>query len=228
MKSAKMMRTTVLMIAVAAVAGVMAVLACGPASPAQQSTNGIEKEKPTKTPTPTPTLHPDCVTLPLPDGRKVTSCPPPGPENVESNLRRHYNWHMATKESGVRGSVAEPVYVDVLINTDSVAAMHAVENFLRGGKAVGIIDLYPEPGRYGAAGLASRVSIESIPEIAVIDGVVRVEKEQVMNPLSSLGQPAPNAAVLKRMGIYDWHQAGVTGSGGFAQIIGFEAIICAG
>ena len=215
MKPIKWMRTGVLVIALSAVAGVMAVLACGPASSAQQTSGGAEKERPTETPTPTPTLHPDCVTLPLPDGSRVTSCPPPGPENVESNLRRYYNRVMATKEANaVRRAVVEPVYVDVVVNTDSVAAMHTAAEFLESNGDVGVVSVYPEPGRYGAAGVtAYHVNIELVPRIAAIEGVVRVEKVRDLQPLSSQGQPAPNPAVLKRMGIDDWHQAGITGSG---------------
>ena len=215
MKSAKMMRVTVLMIAVAAVAGVMAVLACGPASSAQQTSGRGEKERPTETPTPTPTLHPDCVTLPLPDGSRVTSCPPPGPENVESNLRRHYNRVMATKEANAgRRAVFEPLYVDIVVDTDSVATMHVVAEFLESYEDVGKIDLQSHPSHYGAAALiVGHVRVELIPAIAAIEGVVRVEKERKPVPLSSQGQPAPNLAVLARMGVDDWHQAGITGSG---------------
>ena len=190
-----------------------------PAASTQQAVGvgsvAAKEEAYCETPTPTATLHPDCVTLPLPDGRRVTSCPPPGPENVEGDLRWRYNSVMATKEANAgRRSVVEPVYIDIIVNTDSVAPMRMVAEFLESNEVVGKISLYPEPGRYGAAGLtAVRVNIELVPQIAAIEGVVRVEKIQTMNPLSSQGQPAPNPAVLKRMGIDDWHAAGVTGSG---------------
>ena len=116
MKSTKWMRSVLLAVALTAVAGVMAVLACGSASPVQQSAGGGEKEKPTKTPT--ATLHPDCVVLTLPDGGKGTSCPSPGPENVEANLRRHYNGHMLYKASAARDgrrSVVDPVYIGISV-----------------------------------------------------------------------------------------------------------------
>ena len=219
MKAPQWVRLLVLSFAVMSLVGVMAVMACGPAAPASQQAGGgglvAAKEEPTETLTPTATLHPDCVTLPLHDGSKVTSCPPPGPENVEGNLRRYYNRVMAEKEAQAeRRSVVEPVYIDVVVNTDSVAVMHAVAEFLESHEDVKKIDLYPEPGRYGAAGLvAGHVNMELIPAIAAIQGVLRVEKERVGIPLSSQGQPAPNPAVLARMGVDDWHQAGVTGSG---------------
>ena len=215
MKSVKWMRSVMLAVAVVAVSGVIAVLSCAPASPANQSGSGAEKEKPTETATPTPTLHPDCVTLPLPDGSRVTSCPPPGPENVESNLRRHYNRVMATKEANAgRRSVVEPVYVDIVVDTDSVATMHAVAEFLESYDDVGKIDLQSHPSHYGAAALiVGHVRVDLIPAIAAIEGVVRVEKERATVPLSSQGQPAPNPAVLARTGVDDWHQVGVTGAG---------------
>lgn len=87
-----------LAVAVVAVSGAIAVLACAPAAPARQAGDSgdvVAKEKPT----PTPTLHPDCVTLTFPDGGKGTSCPPLGPENVDANLRRHYNGHIRQGDS---------------------------------------------------------------------------------------------------------------------------------
>ena len=221
MKLSQRVRLVVSAFAVMSVVGVMAVMACGPAAPASQQVGGgglvTAKEEPTDMPTltPTATLHRDCVTLTLPDGSTGVSCPPPGPENVDSNLRRHYNRVMATKEDQAgRRSVVEPVYIDVLVNTDSIAAMHVVAEFLESHEDVGKINLYPEPGRYGAAGMvAAHVNMELIPAIAGIEGVVRVEENRALVPLSSQGQSAPNLAVLERMGVDDWHAAGVTGSG---------------
>ena len=209
MKLPQWVRLVVLAFAVMSVVGVMAVMACGPAAPASQSGGGGgsgEKENPTETPTPMPTLHPGCVTLPLPDGSTGVSCPPPGPENVEGNLRRYYNRVMATKEAQAgRRSVVEPVYIHVVVDTDSVAAMHAVAEFLESHEDAGKIILDSEPSFYGPAGLvAKHVNMELIPVIAAIEGVLRVEKESVGVPLSSQGQPAPNPAVLARMGVDDW------------------------
>ncbi len=217
MKSTKGMRSAVLVTALLAVAGVMAVLACGPAASTQQAVgvgSVAAKEEPTETPTPTATLHPDCVTLPLPDGRRVTSCPPPGPENVESNLRRYYNYAMATKAANAgRRSVVEPVYIDVLVYTDSVAAMRSVAEFLESARDVGVVTVYPKPTRYGAAGVTAwHVNIELVPQIAAMEGVLRVDKVQEGVPRSSQWQLSPNPAVLKRIAMDDWHAAGVTGS----------------
>ena len=137
MNSTKWMRSAVLAAAVVAVAGVIAVLACGPAAPAQQSGGGGgsgEKENPTETPTltPTPTLHPDCVTLTLPDGSTGVSCLPPGPDNVEANLRRHYNQQMAHKKDAQEGrrSVVEPVYIGISVEMTTHEAVDAVADFL--------------------------------------------------------------------------------------------------
>ena len=74
-----------------------------------------------------------------------------------------------------------------------------VVEFLEGREDVNYINVYPEPGVYGAAGLTAGVNIELIPEIAGIEGVVRVEKVRTMHPLSSQRQPASNPAVLERM-----------------------------
>ena len=219
MKSPQWVRLVVLAFAVMSAVGVIALVACAPAAPAsQQAGSGglvAAKEEPTETLTPTATLHPDCVTLPLYDGSKVTSCPPPGPENVEGNLRRYYNRVMATKEAQAgRRSVVEPVYVHVVVDMDSVASMHVVAEFLGGHEDVGKIYLDPEPGFYAPAGLvAGHVRMELIPAIAAIEGVVRVAEDPATVPLSSQGQLAPNPAVLARMGVDDWHAAGVTGSG---------------
>ena len=199
MKLSQWVRLVVLAFAVMSAVGVIALVACAPAAPASQSGGGSGsggKENPTETPTLTPTLHPDCVTLTLPDGGTGVSCPPPGPENVEGNLRRHYNRVMATKEAQAgRRSVVEPVYIDVLVDTDSIAAMHAVAEFLESHEDAGKINLYPEPGRYGAAGMvAKHVNMELIPEIAAIEGVLRVEKESVVVPSSqsgSVGKESP-------------------------------------
>ena len=212
MKAPQWVRLVVLSFAVMSVSGVLAVVACAPAAPASQS-GGVggsgEKENPTETPTLTPTPHPDCVTLPLPDGSTGVCWPPPGPENVEGNLRRHYNRVMATKVAQAgRRSVVEPVYIDVLVDTDSIAAVHAVAEFLQSHEDAGKIYLDPEPSFYGPAGLvAKHVNMELIPEIAAIEGVLRVERESVVVPLSSQGQPAPNPAVLERMGVGDWSRA---------------------
>ena len=214
MKLSQRSRLVVLAFVVMSVAGLIAVLACGPAVPSQQAGGGglvAVKEGPTETPTltPMPTLHPDCVTLPLPDGSTGVSCPPPGPENVEGNLRRHYNQVMATKEAQAgRRSVVEPVYIDVLVDTDSVAAVHAVAEFLESHEDVGVISLYLEPTHYGVAGLgAAHVNIELIPAIAGIEGVLRVEENRAVVPLSSHGQLAPNSVVLAQMGVDDWSRA---------------------
>ena len=116
---------------------------------------------------------------------------------------------MATKEAQAeRRSVVEPVYIDVLVDTDSIAVMHAVAEFLESHEDAGKINLYPEPGHYGAAGMvAKHVNMELIPAIAAIEGVLRVEKESVVVPLSSQGQPVPNPAVLARMGVDELSRA---------------------
>ena len=224
MKSTKWVRTGVLAVAVLAVAGVIAVLACGPAAVPQQSGGGgevVAKEKPT--PTPTPTLHPDCVTFTLPDGvpgsgGKVTSCPPPGPDNVDANLRRGYNGYMSRKEAAAqdaRRAAVEPVYLGgITVETTTVEAVDAVAEFLEENGDGGVVYRY----KYGVghdpvgAVVAAYVNIELVPSIAAIDGVESVKKNQDGEP-GGRSHQSGGGTVIDLLGVDDWHAAGVTGAG---------------
>ena len=220
MKASQWVRLVVLAFAFMSVAGVMAAVACGPSAPAQQSGGGSgsgEKENPTETPTLTPTLHPDCVTLTLPgpDGSKVTSCPPPGPENVDSNLRRHYNQHMAQKDAQEgRRSAVEPVYVGITVETTTLEAVDVVADFLE-DNGDGVVHRF----RYGVdkplvgVVVSGYVNIELMPTIAAIEGVKSVKKNISEEPVSSFAQAASGQTAVDLIGADEWHAAGVIGSG---------------
>ena len=211
-----------LALALLAVAAVLAVLACGPAAPAQQSSGGgevVAKEKPT----PTPTLHPDCFTMTLPDGvpgsgGKVTSCPPPGPDNVDANLRRGYNGYMSRKDAAAqdgRRSAVEPVYLGgITVETTTVEAVDAVAEFLEENGDGGVVYRF----KYGVghdpvgAVVAAYVNIELVPSIAAIDGVESIKKGQDGEP-GGRSRQLGVGTVNDLLGVDEWHAAGVTGVG---------------
>ena len=217
MSSTKWVRTGVLAVALLAVAGVIAVLACGPAASSQQSGGGevVAKEKPT--PTPTPTLHPDCFTMTMPDGYVAMSCPEPGPENVDANLRRSYNGYMADKKDAQEGrrAAVEPVYIGIKVELTTHEAVDAVADFLEENGDGGVVNRYKfgadHPfGRVGAVG-AAYVNIELIPLIAAIDGVESVKKPVGTHP-DSRSRQSGVGTVRDLLGVDDWHAAGITGS----------------
>ena len=222
MKTAKRFRLVALSFAVMSVVGVMAVVACGPSAPVQQLGGGSgsgEKENPTETPTVTPTLHPDCVTLPLPDGSKVTSCPPPGPENVEGNLRRYYNQHMADKKDAQEGrrSAVEPLFIDITVETTTHEAVDAVAEFLDENGDGGVIHRYKfdSDHPYGRVGsvVTYYVRMELIPRIASIDGVKTVAKAVHADYGSGPRQSGGAQGVTSLLGVDQWRALGVDGAG---------------
>ena len=226
MKLSQWSRLVVLAFAVMSVAGVLVVVACAPAAPSSQSGGGGgsgEKENPTETPTLTLTLtstpHPDCVTLTLPGIGTATSCPPEGPENVDSNLRRHYNQHMEQKEAqDGRRSTVEPVYIGIRVETTTIEAVDAVAGFLDENGDGGVYYLYKNgvnDDPFVPVGVinAGYVNIELVTAIAAIEGVESVKQNHPAEPDSSLIQSASGQRVVDLMGADEWHAAGVTGSG---------------
>ena len=220
MKSAKVTRFATLAVVLLAMAGVFGVMACGPASSGQQSggsVGAVAKEKPTETLT--PTLPPDCVTLTFPDGSKGTSCPPPGPENVETNLRRHYSGHMANKKKAAqdgRRSAVEPVYVGISVEVTTHEAVDAVAEFLEENGDGGVVHRFKfgvdQPrGRVGSV-VAAYVNIELIPSIAAIDGVKRIKKNQSAEP-DGRNLQSGGGTVTDLLGVDEWHTVGITGAG---------------
>ena len=222
MKAPQRVRLVVLAFAFMSVAGVLAVVACAPSAPASQSGGGSgsgsgEKENPTETPTLTPTLHPDCVTmtLPGPDGSKVTSCPPPGPENVDSNLRRLYNQHMAQKDApGGRRSAVEPVYIGITVETTTLEAVDVVADFLE-ANGDGVVHRFKygvDKPRVGVV-VSGYVDIELVTAIAAIEGVESVKQNHPAELLSSFAQPASGQTAVDLIGADQWHRAGFAGAG---------------
>ena len=125
MKAQQWVRLVVLAFAFMSAVGVIALVACGPAAPAQQSAGAAnvsdsvagmatevpfvlqqsgdgEKEEPTATPYPD-----DCMEFKRPDnGEMIMVCPEPGPRAIEQDLRKMYNAFMAEKElAAQRGAV---------------------------------------------------------------------------------------------------------------------------
>ena len=220
MSLTKWMRTGVLAVALLAVAGVMAVLACGPAASSQQSGGSggdvVAQEKPPVSPT--GTLHPDCVTITFPGSSgPSTSCPPPGSENVDANLRWSYNGYMSRKEAaaqdGRRASV-DPVYIGVTIETTTVEAVDAVAEFLEENGDGGVVYRYKYGVGHDPVGalVAAYVNIELIPSIAAIDGVESVKKNQDAEP-DGRSRQSGDGTVRDLLGVDGWHAAGITGAG---------------
>ena len=256
MPSAKWMRTGILAVALLAIAGVIAVVACGPSAQSGGNSDGGEgatidgsdsgasllapgvsvlsqesgdgsSEGKKSTPTPTATLHPDCVKLTYPEGGSGISCPPPGPENVEGNLRRHYNHVMKLKQEAAEGrrSPVEPVYIFISVEMTTHEAVDAVALFLEengdGGKFY--TWKYGEDEDPAGAISAGYVNIELVPQIAAIEGVKLVYEERGTIPLSSLGGPS-SQVVPSLMGADQWHAVGVKGAGVGVAVIdrGFQ------
>ena len=239
-KSTKWMRFSMLWIAVAALMVVIAVLACGPASPAQQAggsgdaesvsvratetpfvpqqSGDGEKEKLTATSPPTATPYPDdCMEFQNPDsGEMEMVCPEPGPRAIEQDLRKQYNRHMATKEAETqdgRRSTVDPVTVDVVVSTSTEDAVDAVVAFLQenGANVFG-----QEKGGVHAAGYVhTMVDIELLPRIVAIEGVHGVWEVDVGAPQGGnpQGTPVRPMTALQRTNADQWHRAGITGDG---------------
>ena len=102
MKSHPLNPTATIVKALLTAVFVAIIIACAPATPSPQENS----------PTPTPTPDPECVTVPDPNDptwqTMVTLCPEPGPRNVDPNLRRRYNDHMAAKDAPTDGRRSEP------------------------------------------------------------------------------------------------------------------------
>ena len=107
------MKAAGLMAAVLAIGGVLAVLACAPAAPSQQSTGAdATSGEPTSTPKPTFTPTPTAICYTL---GGITGCEVDGPRNLPQHLRYQYSRHMEQKaersEQLARGASVEPLEV---------------------------------------------------------------------------------------------------------------------
>ena len=222
MKSTKWMRSAVLTTAVMAVAGVIAVVACGPAAPAQQSGNsGGGKEQPTATPYPD-----DCKRKwnRITEGWEMV-CPEPGSRKIDHNLRREYNDHMekkATREA--RGETVAAIERRVYIEVSAHGVVDAVVDYLEARSSNPIKHTkYPR----GDGLVSGLVSIELFPAIADMEGVVEIRPIPQASPVSLMRQssnptPVPTMTALEHVRADQWHDAGVTGSGIQVAVIDFD------
>ena len=179
-------RIAILMTASMLIIATIAVLACAPASPQGQSDDSEAPATeptatPTATPTMTPTPDPDCYEIYDPNDKTwqtlITVCPEPGPKNIEPNLRKKYNDHMATKEAPTDGrrstQQASTLTVDIMVDIKTNEHLPAIEAFMR-SQPTGRIQVYRnEPPPNQAAIVAYHVDIELVPTIAAMDGVKR-------------------------------------------------------
>ena len=215
MKAPQWVRLLVLAFAVMSVVGVLAVLACGPSAPASQSGSG-DKESPTATPVPTATPYPDdCVEVhhPTEEGM-MTICPEPGPRQIQQELRKQYNRHMADKAAAAqdgRRAAVDPVMVDVLIHTSTEYAVDDVVGFLQRN---GVARVHSTKGGAHSAGRVNAiVNIELLPSIIEIVGVQAVVKVPQAQPAGGNLQATSTLTAVQRTNVDAWHVAGVTGSG---------------
>ena len=229
-KSTKWMKFSMMWITVAALMAVVAVLACGPASPAQQAGSGgpdVAKEGSTETPTPTTTPYPD-------DCKRKWNhiiqewevvCPEPGSRKIEHNLRREYNDHMEKKATRqARGETVEMIQRKVLVEVSTHDAVDALVDYLE-ARTTNAINGYKDPGAGGR--VIGLLDIELLPAIAERDDVVEIDQQIPAAPASLMRQssnptPAPTMTAVERVRVDQWHDAGVTGAGVQVAVIDFD------
>ena len=238
-------RATILALAITAITATITAAACGPAHqtqgisepPSNPITENVvagptepnhpdgpaqEAKTATPEPTPTPTQDPDCYEIHDPSGGMHLACPPPGPKNIESNLRRKYNSHMATKEENDRRRApTEAVHIRVAITTDGPDHVDGLVEFLEQNTDDDWIRWNKgDPAeRYGSGALAT-VSIELLHTIAGLPGVIKVKEVRKAQPAGTNQQSLQGAADL--MGATAWHAAGQKGAGVEVAIIDFD------
>ena len=234
MKLSQRVRLVVSAFAVMSVAGLLAVVACGPSAPAappngagnvsasvsapateapfvlQESGDG-EKEEPTATPYPD-----DCMEFKRPDnGEMIMVCPEPGPRAIEQDLRQQYNALMVERELAAqegRRSTLGPIVLEIQISTSTTDAVDDVLEFLEANGAR--VSGHSKESDVHAAGIVvAYVSIELLPSIIEIEGVQSVVEVDYAQPASGNLQAPPTMTAVERTQVDEWHQAGVTGSG---------------
>ena len=239
MKAPQWVRLVVLAFAVMSAVGVIALVACGPAAPTQQSAGAAnvsdsvagmatevpfllqesgdgEKEEPTATPYPD-----DCMEFKRPDnGQMIMVCPEPGPRAIEQDLRKMYNDFMAEKELAAqegRRSTLGAAVLEVQISTSTTDAVDDVLEFLEANGAR--VSGHSKESDVHAAGIVvTYVSIELLPSIIEIEGVQSVVEVDYAQPASGNLQAPPAMTAVERTQVDEWHQAGVTGSGIVARV----------
>ena len=216
MKASQWVRLFMLSCAVMSAVGVMAVMACPPASPASQSGSG-DKESPTATPIPTATPYPDdCVEFQAAEDRMDVFCPEPGPRQIEEVLRKQYNALMAENELAAqegRRSVLGPIMVEVFITTSTTDAVDDVVELLQDNGAR-VFSHNKGIDVHAAGRITALVNIELLPDIIAIEGVGDVVEVRKDPPVGSNLHVGPGTVTaLERMFVDHWHEAGVTGAG---------------
>ena len=239
MKSIKVVKSGVLTSATLAIAGVMAVLACGPAAAPVQQAGGSTVEESVSVPAteapfvvqqsgdgekeqPTPTRDPECYEVDIPHtDRTDWSCPEPGPRNIDPNLRSRYNGHMEQKATRqARGQASENVQLRVIVGTSTEDAVDDVVEFLNANG--GVFVRSSKGGVHSAGRVTATVNIELLPSIAAIEDVKFIEEVQRGQPAGFNRQGVPIPTVLEAMRVDDWHGAGVTGVGVEVAVIDFD------
>ena len=231
MKTNRWMKAAILASAVAALTAVVAVLACGPAASERQSSGSGDAVRRVTSPeteaqfvlqqpgdvskaTPTPTPGPGCE-------RRMNrfteewhvSCPEPGPQNIEHNLRWKFNEHMSERaDRQVRGEPVEVVSLRVIIHTSTEDAVDDVLSYLKDVDTRGPV--YPSKGgNFPKGRVSARFSVELLPEVATINGVQLIDKPSRPSGQSLNFQRSPALTAADVVHVDQWHEAGVNGLG---------------
>ena len=251
MKTTNRMRLVLLAVVAMLVAGVVAVLACGPAAPEQQSggagdvsesVSALATEAPFvlpqsgdgerddqqedtgNEPTPTATPYPDDCKKKWNLRTEVWEmvCPPAGSRKIEHNLRREYNYHMEEKATRqARGESMAVVERQVLIRVKTHDAVDVVVEFLE-ARTDNFIWRVKDPGAGGRVG--GLLDIELLPALAEMEDVLEVDQEIPPSPGSLMRQsnPTPTMTAVEQVRADQWHDAGVTGSGVGVAVIDYD------
>ena len=220
MKAAQWVRLVVLSFAVMSVAGLIAVLACGPSAPSAPPNgagnvsdsvslptevpfmlpqsgdggNGEPTAEPTEEPTPTQYVPPTVRPSECKGSGSSMYCPPDGDPKVGTRVRGHYNRAMNQNVArGVRGDAREFPELPVIITTHTSDAVDDVVEFLEANGVLVGRWVYRYPGDdYGV--LAVTMDLSLIPELVALAGVRRIKKD-----LSHLddGRPDPPETIVE-------------------------------
>ena len=237
MKSVNVIKTGILAVAMLAMAGVMAVLACGPtAAPEQQSGDvegaaGSVSASATEAPfvlqqsgdggqaEPTPTTTPVCWEVPVYGGGTRIGCEEPGPPGTSFDLRMAIKEHKEQSASRARGESVEPVTVNVKIWVKTEAGTDALLEFLAANGGDAEVHVFRSTEHWWAGQLwVSRLDAGLIESIAEIEGVATMSiippLQETGNRLQQRESTVASALTAAQITHADqWHAAGITGSG---------------
>ena len=238
MKSVNVIKTCILAVAMLAMAGVMAVLACGPtAAPEQQSGDvegaaGSVSASATEAPfvlqqsgdggqaEPTPTTTPVCWEVPVYGGGTRIGCEEPGPPGTSFDLRMAIKEHKAQSASRARGESVEPVTVDVSIFLETEAVAYRLLEFLETNARDADWDVSWHGGDWWAVDVwVFRLDAGLVETVLEMEGVLKMESLHPLkengNRLQQRQEPAvaPTLTAAQITHADQWHAAGITGSG---------------